>query len=153
MSDHLPQDLVGLLPEIARRVRLLLPEQEKRSALSCDIFVVMSFDDDMEPIYEGIRDAAEKLGRSAVRVKDVPGDYRITSAILSMIEAANLLIVDMTYERPNVYFELGLARGLGKDIITVARKGTNLHFDVKDWPCFFYNDSRTLERFLESRLR
>ena len=78
-------------------------------------------------------------------------DYRITDQIVQMIQSARLVVADLTHERPNVYFELGYARGLGKTIITIAREGTNLHFDVKDWTCIFYNDSRVLERELKRR--
>ena len=48
-----------------------------------------------------------------------------------------------------MYFELGYARGFRKEVITMARKGTDLHFDVKDWTCIFYSDSRDLEEKLE----
>ena len=68
-----------------------------------------------------------------------------------MIQKARLIVADLTHERPNVYFEVGYARGLGKTVITTAREGTNLHFDVKDWTCTFYNDSRVLERHLQER--
>lgn len=86
------------------------------------------------------------------RVKDVHGDYRITDKIIEMINEARLIIVDLSHERPNVYFELGYARGLKKTVVTIAREATTLHFDVKDWTCIFYRDSRDLERKLKDRL-
>jgi nucleoside 2-deoxyribosyltransferase len=84
-------------------------------------------------------------------VKDVVGDYRITEQLLSMIRSARLVVCDLTFERPNVYFELGFARGIGKKVITIARKATTIHFDVKDWTCIFYSDSREVERDLRAR--
>ncbi len=33
---------------------------------------------------------------------------------MKMIGDANFVIVDLSLERPNVYYELGYARGLGK---------------------------------------
>ena len=68
-----------------------------------------------------------------------------------MIQGCFLVVADLTYERPNVYFELGYARGIGKTVVTAAREGTALHFDVKDWTCVLYNDSRTLEKHLRER--
>src|SRR5215472_8908980 len=68
----------------------------------------------------------------AERVKDVQGDYRITETILAMIRQARFVVADLTHERPNVYFELGYARGLGKTVITLLRAGTIAHFDVRD---------------------
>jgi len=115
------------------------------------VFVIMAFTPDMDPIYEGIREAGEKHGLRVERVKDVPGDYRITEKIIEMIHKARFVVTDLTHERPNVYFELGYARGMNKAVITIARDGTKLHFDVKDWTCFFYYDSRNVETFLDER--
>jgi hypothetical protein len=115
------------------------------------VFVIMSFSEDMEPVFEGIEAAARTVGFEAKRVKDIVGDYRITSRIIELINTSCMVVVDLTHERPNVYFELGYARGVGKTVITTAREGTQVHFDVKDWTCTFYADSRILERSLKER--
>lgn len=117
------------------------------------VFVVTSFQSDMDPAFEAIDAAAGAVGLRAERVKDVPGDYRITDRILASIRRARLVVVDLTHERPNVYFELGFARGLGKTVITIMREGTNAHFDVQDWTYLPYVDSRPLERDLLERFR
>lgn len=111
----------------------------------------MAFVDDMEPVFEGIRDAAKAADLEAKRVKDVVGDYQISNKLIEMIHDSTIIVADLTHERPNVYFELGYARGIGKTVITTARDGTPLHFDVRDWTCTFYSDSRILERRLKER--
>jgi hypothetical protein len=115
------------------------------------VFVIISFTPDMEPIFEGVKAAGETHNLRAERVKDIPGDYRITDKVVQMIHSAKIIVADLTHERPNVYFELGYARGLSKTVITIARENTKLHFDVKDWTCFFYNDSRVVQRYLDER--
>jgi hypothetical protein len=115
------------------------------------IFVITSFDPAMEPIYEAIVAAASSVGLRAERVKDVPGDYRVTDKMLRMIRSARFVVADLTFERPNVYFELGYARGLNKTVITILREGTPAHFDVQDWTYMKYIDSRPLERDLRER--
>ncbi|MCI0550334.1 MAG: TIR domain-containing protein [Anaerolineae bacterium] len=115
------------------------------------VFVIIAFRDDMEPIFEGIKTAGSSVGLRVERVKDVPGDYRITDQVVKMINTAKFIVADLTHERPNVYFELGYARGLDKTVITVARDGTNIHFDVKDWTYISYTDSRILERDIKKR--
>jgi TIR domain len=117
------------------------------------VFVVMSFDASMEPAYDAVKAAAEVCGLVAKRVKDVPGDYRITDKMLGLIASARLIVVDLSLERPNVYFELGYARGLGKRVITILRKGSTAHFDVRDWQYLEYVDSRPLEKDLADRFR
>jgi hypothetical protein len=117
------------------------------------VFVVMAFRPDMDTVFDSIARAAAAIGLVAKRVKDVPGDYRITNQIIEMIHVARFVVADLTHERPNVYFELGYARGLGKTVVTIAHEGTVVHFDVKDWTYLPYGDWRALERDLETRFR
>jgi hypothetical protein len=155
-----------MVDEIAARVVQLLgsnqtlqpraPGKRASAAPSPDsnlVFVVMSFSPDMEPIFEGIAAAAANVGLEAKRAKDVLGDYRITDKIMEMILSSRFVVVDLTHERPNVYFELGYARASGKTVITIARRETEIHFDVKDWTYIPYIDSRTLEPDLTERLK
>jgi hypothetical protein len=156
-----PKDIIpvnDLAKEVAIEIaKLLAVENVPHIPLLPDkidpklVFVIIAFRDDMEPIYEGIEAAAKAVNLTAKRVKDVPGDYRITDQIIQMIHSAYLVVADLTHERPNVYFELGYARGLGKTVITTAREGTVIHFDVKDWTYIPYTDSRILERDLKKR--
>lgn len=115
------------------------------------VFVIASFQQDMEPAFEAIHAAASAVGLKAQRVKDVTGDYKISDKMLMMIRQAKLIVADLTHERPNVYFELGYARGLGKTVITIMREGSKVHFDVQDWTYLPYIDSRPLERDLIER--
>jgi hypothetical protein len=115
------------------------------------VFVITSFAEEMEPIFEGISAAAIQVGLRAERVKDVVGDYKITEQVMKMIQSARLIVADLSLERPNVYFELGYARGLGKTVVTILRAETKVHFDVKDWTYMTYFDSRLLERDLIRR--
>ena len=117
------------------------------------VFVIASFQLDMEPAFEAIQAAASAVGLRAQRVKDVTGDYKISDKMLAMIRQAKLIVADLTHERPNVYFELGYARGLGKTVITIMREGSKVHFDVQDWTYLPYIDSRPLERDLIERFK
>jgi hypothetical protein len=117
------------------------------------VFVITSYEPDMEPVFEAIKSAAEAVNLRAERVKDVKGDYRITDKMLAAIRRARFVVADLTHERPNVYFELGYARGLGKTVVTIMRAETTVHFDVQDWPYIDYIDSRPLERDLLDRFR
>ena len=151
-------DAAKLAQQVAGEVAKLLgletgpkPQATAPQTSTSLVFVIMAFRDDMEPIFEGIRDAGGALGLTVKRVKDLQGDYRITDQIITMIDSARFVVADLTHERPNVYFELGYARGLGKTVVTIAREGTAVHFDVKDWTYIPYIDSRLLERDLKKR--
>lgn len=162
-SDRRPRDVIevpNFAKEVAKEVAQILNVSPDGVRVQTDapivrdpklVFVIMSFAPDMEPVFEGIQAAGNTHGLRVERVKDVPGDYRITDKVFAMIEDCLLVVTDLTHERPNVYFELGYARGVGKTVITTAREGTSVHFDVKDWTCMTYNDSRKLEKQLRGR--
>jgi hypothetical protein len=71
----------------------------------------------MDPIFEGILEAAKGVGLEAKRVKDVVGDYQITLSLSVITGQADL--ADLVTK--------GLARtsyaGDGKTVVTCARKG------------------------------
>jgi nucleoside 2-deoxyribosyltransferase len=115
--------------------------------------VISSFAPETDPAFLAIAEAAKAVGLRAEGVKNVQGDYRITDKILTMIGQARFVVADLTHERPNVYFELGYARGLGKTVITLLRAGAIPHFDVNDWVYLEYFDSRPLEADLLERFR
>ena len=154
LTELLPR---GFAKEVAGEVAKILgidvlrPAQQSAVTNSKLVFVITAFRDDLDPIFEGIEAAGHAVGLDVKRVKDVPGDYRITDQLIRMIHEARLIVADLTHERPNVYFELGYARGLGKTIVTIAREGTPIHFDIKDWTYLTYIDSRILERDIKKR--
>jgi nucleoside 2-deoxyribosyltransferase len=72
--------------------------------------------------------------------------------MLTSIEDAEFVVVDLTNARPNVYYEAGYAQGLGKTPVYLARKGTEIPFDIKDYPVILYPYMRDLKTLLADRL-
>lgn len=89
----------------------------------------------------------------AERIDDQNSNDPITDRMLESIRLAEFVIVDLTHERPNVYYEAGYAQGLGKTPIYVAKIDTDLHFDLKDYPVIFFENMRNLKTLLEERMR
>lgn len=115
------------------------------------IFVIMSYDPTMEPVFDAIKSAARRVGMEAERVKDIKRDFPVTEKILEQIDSAQLVVADLTHERPNVYFELGYARGKAKTVVTLLKQGSKAHVDVRGWNYLEYIDSRPLEEDLVER--
>lgn len=67
---------------------------------------------------------------SAYRVENDHGAVDITDEIVANIRRARFVVADLTGARPNVYFEAGLAMGLGKPVVFTRRTGEAAHFDV-----------------------
>jgi hypothetical protein len=95
------------------------------------VFVIMPFTGQaMGDVYSAIADECSKLQLRAKRVDEIVGSGLVISDITALIEEAEFLICDLTYERPNVYYELGYAHGVGnqaEDILLIAKEGTTPH--------------------------
>lgn len=121
------------------------------------VFVGMSFREDMEASYAAIRDACSALGLKAARVDEsIVGSGFIIGDITRLIESAEFLVFDLTYERPNVYYELGYAHGVGneaEEILLVAREGTPVHFDSAPLRIRFYRSAEHLREVVGASLR
>ena len=118
-------------------------------------FIMMSIsaiDPTLEDSLNAIKRATAQHGIEAVRVDEIEHSKKITDVILEKLSVSRFLVCDITTERPNVYYELGFAHGIGKDVILVAREGTVLHFDIKDYNVIFYKTYSELEKRVAKRI-
>lgn len=72
---------------------------------------------------------------------------------MSRLRQSAFVIADVTEHKPNVFYELGLADGLGKEIVLLAKKGTELPFDITDVPVVFWEGFADFEDDLEERVK
>jgi hypothetical protein len=120
------------------------------------VFVAMPMDKDdhqLVDVLEAIKVGAKECGLTAERVDEEESNERITDRMLDSIRKAEFVIADLTNGRPNVFYEAGYAHGIGKIPIYVAREGTQLHFDVKDYPIIMFRNMKELREGVTKRLR
>ena len=119
-------------------------------------FVMMSISDsepELEDVLYAIQRACGTVNMEAVRADKVEHSGRITDLILEYLRTSQYLICDLTTERPNVYYELGYCHGLSREVVLIAKHGTRLHFDIKDYNVIFYKNMTELEQKLLARLK
>lgn len=137
------------------------PEESPQIQLDADMrkgyaFIAMPIvpgDTQLDDVLDAIKEAAKRCGIHAERVDEPQSNERITDRILESIRKAEYVIVDLTSSRPNVFYEAGYAQGLKKTPIYIAREGTKLEFDLKDYPVIFFSGMKELKDRLEQRLR
>lgn len=120
-----------------------------------DVFVVMSFAEKghLKDAYNTFRRVCKERKFFAFKVDHhLDPKQRIVPTILDSIRRSAFIIADVSEARPNVYYELGYAQALGKDVIVTAFEGTQLPFDIFDVPTLFWDCQDTLERKLESEI-
>lgn len=121
------------------------------------VFVIMPFKgQEMNDVYSAIRDECRKLKLKSKRVDENVGSGVIIREITDLIERAEFIICDISQERPNVYYELGYAHGVGNestDILLIAKDGTPLHFDIAPLRVQFYSSTEHLRSIVSSSLK
>jgi hypothetical protein len=157
----------GIVDMIDQTIGVLLSDSRKgmenSTTVKVDIhtqknyaFIAMAMDSknpELEDILDAIKEGAFRCGVQAERADDLQSNERITDRILESIRRAEYVIVDLTYSKPNVYYEAGYAQGLGKIPIYIAKEGNNPEFDLKDYPVIFFRSMKQLKDSLEKRIR
>jgi hypothetical protein len=134
---------------------ILKNEKLKDPTTFKDIFVLMSFSPEMKDTYEEMKVAVQLFnkGVNIHRIDDHRGMYTISNQILHRIDQAEVIICDLTEEKPNVYYELGYATANNKFIILTAKQGTKLHFDIAGYRVVFYISMTDLKLKLIDELK
>ncbi len=121
------------------------------------VFVIMQFQgQEMTDAYTAIKDECKNIGLRAERVDENTGSGFVIREITDLIERSEFLICDLTNERPNVYYELGYAHGVGNeahDILLIAKEGTVLHFDIAPLRVHYYKSSEDLKAIVSLSLK
>lgn len=94
-------------------------------------FVAMPYRPKWSKAVEAVVQAAAHESNFIARVSrnsEKPG--LITSQIWNEIRRAEVVIADISGENPNVFYELGLAHALGKEVILLSQKVSKPPFDI-----------------------
>jgi hypothetical protein len=121
-------------------------------------FVIMPFSKEFTDLYEDhIKPLVNNLGFSSLRGDELFGTGIIIDDIWEHINRANFLIADVTGRSPNVFYELGLAHAIGKDVIILTRTMDDVPFDTKHIRHIVYQFTprgvKKLENELEATIR
>jgi len=133
-----------------------------------EAFVIMQIGNpEMDNIYNKIiYPSLKSCGLEPRRVdKHEEGDL-LKSEIVEFIKSSEIIIAELTHERPNCYLEVGIAMGLNKNrnIVLVAREDHSpdrsgrqvgdpkVHFDLQGYNILYWNPN-DLEDFAERLIK
>src|SRR5262245_50163923 len=133
-------------------------------------FVIMQIGNpELDAVYErALAPALRSCGFEPTRVDRHNRGGLLVSEIIAFIDEAELLVADLTHERPNCYLEVGYAMGVSKltNLILTARAdhdadsplhrpgGPRVHFDLAGFEILFWQPDRLddFRRELEKRI-
>jgi hypothetical protein len=119
-------------------------------------FVAMWFTSETEAYFlEGIRPAVESDGTACVRIDRKEHNNKICDEIVLEIRRSKFVVADFTGNRGGVYFEAGLAYGLGLPVIWTVREDylTQVHFDTRQYNHIIYSSKSELRERLTHRIQ
>lgn len=85
--------------------------------------------------------AIEKFGFEVVRADNISKAGMITSQIIDYIVNAGLVICDLSFHNPNVFYELSLRHSTKKPTVHIIRKKDGIPFDINDFRTIVIDDS------------
>ena len=90
-----------------------------------------------------VRPVVEEFFRAKLVIVDGKSseESNINLEIFKKLHRSNVVIADMTGERPNNFIELGYGLGRGHRVMVTAQDGTTLPFDTQPVPTRFWNPS------------
>jgi hypothetical protein len=115
------------LPAAVGRITEAYPQPDPHM-----VFVLMPFSNEMQGVFDVIRDAASSENYSTTRADALVGSGSIIGQIYENIARSALLVVDLTGRNPNVMYELGIANTMGKHTIILSQSIDDIPFDVRD---------------------
>ena len=104
----------------------------KEPSVKSDIFVVMPFLKNLQPVYDDhIQNTAKKMNLTVSRGDDFFTTQSIISDIWNAINYCRIVIADCTGRNPNVFYEIGMAHTLGKPVILISQNKDDIPFDIQ----------------------
>ena len=97
-------------------------------------FVIMPFSNEFDPVYHQlIKPSFEEAGFRVDRADDIVSQRNILKDVIDGIHKADVIVADVTGSNPNVYYELGVAHGLKKNVILLTQSKKDIPFDLKSY--------------------
>jgi hypothetical protein len=114
------------------------------------VFVSMMIGNkELDSAYElAIEPVIKKFRYEPIRVDRKPDSDNIADKILESILRSEVVIADLTGERPNCYYEVGYAHALSKKMILSVRKGSEVHFNLSGYQFIEWETENELKQGL-----
>jgi len=107
-------------------------------------FVIMRFsqNDENDNAYKyGVKLGLTDIGLKVRRADDTVQSSQILDKVFQHIKTSRFIVAKVDTENLNVYFELGAAMGVSKEVLLISESTliVNLPSDLRNWECLTYN--------------
>ena len=119
------------------------------------VFVLAPFSEPFTTIFrDHIKPTIEQdRGFTCIRADDIYDNRPIIEDIWGTINEAKIVVAELTGRNPNVFYEVGIAHTVGKEVILITQSMDDVPFDLRHLRCIVYDYTPRGVRTLETNLR
>jgi hypothetical protein len=103
------------------------PENIEPSLVSA----MMPFHPSFDAVYAALKHTAESVGLRCRRADDIWENPAVIQDVVSLIDRSSVVICDCTDRNPNVFYEIGIAHTLGREVILITQSNADIPFDLR----------------------
>lgn len=115
------------------------------------VSVMIRFRADFHQVFDVIKEAAQAEGFECERVMDIWQRDAIITDIANLIMRSRVVVADLTDRNANVFYECGLAHGVGREVIPITQDKAD-NFDLQHLRHIEYQNTRDGREVLGQKL-
>jgi hypothetical protein len=95
------------------------------------VSAMMPFHPHFDAVYSTLKRTSEAAGLRCRRADDIWENPAVIQDVVSLIDRSNVVICDCTGRNPNVFYEIGIAHSLGREVILITQAEADIPFDLR----------------------
>lgn len=92
---------------------------------------MMPFDLSFANVYSTIQAAGTAVGMTVNRADDIWLHTHIIQDIATLISRSRIIVADCTGKNANVFYEIGIAHAIGREVILITQSMNDIPFDLR----------------------
>lgn len=92
---------------------------------------MMPFHPGFDRVYEALQGVAGAVDLRCRRADDIWENPAVMQDVVSLIDRSRVVIADCTGRNPNVFYEIGIAHTLGREVILITQNEADIPFDLR----------------------
>lgn len=95
------------------------------------VSAMMPFHPSFVAVYETLQRTAQAVGLRCRRADDIWENPAVIQDVVSLIDRSRIVICDCSTRNPNVFYEIGIAHTLGREVILITQSERDIPFDLR----------------------
>jgi hypothetical protein len=95
------------------------------------VSAMMPFHPKFDAVYAILQRTTTTAGLLFRRADDIWENPAVIQDVVSLIDRSNVVICDCTGRNPNVFYEIGIAHALGREVILITQTEEDIPFDLR----------------------